>query len=864
MSLMPAGLAAILTDRYRVERELGQGGMATVYLAQDLKHDRQVALKVLKPELGAVLGSERFLSEIKITARLDHPHILTLLDSGAVEGLLYYVLPYVRGESLRVLLNRETQLGVDDALAITKQIASALDYAHRQGVVHRDIKPENIMILEGEAMLTDFGIALAVKEAGGSRLTETGLSLGTPHYMSPEQATGDRQLDARSDLYSLAAVTYEMLTGEPPTTGPTVQAVIAKLLTDAPTRIRTVRPTVPEGIDNAVAKALAKVPADRYATVGDFAKALELTRSTAAVGAPAAAKKSMLRYAAFAGVVAIVAALAWGAFRGAKSPSDGLVALRDRNQITFDGNTFIPAMSQDGKQLAYWVRQCQAADCSYAIVVQDIGSTTTRRIIEGATSAWGLEWSPDRRNLIAFGTVNGRYGSFLISAQGGPARYLTAGAATFYAGGDSLLLGQAGSDSVFAVRFASLDGVVHDSIEVVGPGASLGALLSMPGTPYIIAQVIQGGRGLWQVLDRKGKVMDRLLNSCTCGGSPAQDAIWMVRAGQTVSEAVVRVGIDPKTGKFAEHQDTVYNGRFSGISVTADGSQFMVDDGSYTFAALPIDFADMLSGKGIDATPLLSGSTQVRASVSPDGGRLLLRRSVPTPAGGDELKVSISPYPRGTETALPVTGRLFDVQWADSVTVATRSASARGNKLQLVDVRDGSVRNTLEVADSTFGFWAPLPDGWGYINDRGDRITVEQGGKRHDLLKPAWAANFANFDVSSDGSRMVYSAWNASTQDTLGVFTVDIAGGEPTKWAASFSELGLVRWSGDGSVVFANWLTANAVTLSKFSAPGTSQVLGTVPHPLRWLSVSDDLKRATIGWRDYRGDAWLYRVVKPN
>src|SRR5262245_36306433 len=286
MTQMPAGLAAILTDRYRVERELGQGGMATVYLAHDVKHDRQVALKVLKPELGAVLGSERFLAEIKITARLDHPHILTLLDSGAVDGYLYYVLPYVRGESLRALLNRETQLGVDDALAITKQIASALDYAHRQGVVHRDIKPENIMILEGEAMLTDFGIALPVKEAGGSRLTETGLSLGTPHYMSPEQATGDRQLDARSDLYSLAAVTYEMLTGEPPTTGPTVQAVIAKLLTDSPTRIRTVRPTVPEGIDNAVAKALSKVPADRYATVGDFSKALDITRSTAAVAAP--------------------------------------------------------------------------------------------------------------------------------------------------------------------------------------------------------------------------------------------------------------------------------------------------------------------------------------------------------------------------------------------------------------------------------------------------------------------------------------------------------------------------------------------------------------------------------------------------
>jgi len=217
----PTRLATALADRYQIERELGAGGMATVYLAKDLKHEREVALKVLRPELGAVLGADRFLAEIKISARLDHPHILTLIDSGASDGFLWYVLPYVRGESLRHRLTREKQLGIEEALQITRQVASALDYAHRQGVIHRDIKPENILLQEGEAILADFGIALAVKEAGGNRLTETGLSLGTPQYMSPEQATGDRTLDARSDVYSLAAVLYEMLTGEPPVTGAT-------------------------------------------------------------------------------------------------------------------------------------------------------------------------------------------------------------------------------------------------------------------------------------------------------------------------------------------------------------------------------------------------------------------------------------------------------------------------------------------------------------------------------------------------------------------------------------------------------------------------------------------------------------------
>src|SRR5512143_3559414 len=211
-------LTAVLSERYAIERELGAGGMAVVYLAHDRKLDREVALKVLRPELGAVLGSERFLTEIKISARLDHPHILTLIDSGEANGLLYYVLPFVRGESLRDKLNREHQLGLEEALTITKQVASALDYAHRQQLVHRDIKPENILLQEGEAMLADFGIALAVKEAGGNRLTETGLSLGTPQSMSPEQATGDRGVDARSDVYSLASVPYEMLAGEPPVT----------------------------------------------------------------------------------------------------------------------------------------------------------------------------------------------------------------------------------------------------------------------------------------------------------------------------------------------------------------------------------------------------------------------------------------------------------------------------------------------------------------------------------------------------------------------------------------------------------------------------------------------------------------------
>jgi len=272
----PVKIGEALAGRYRLERELGAGGMATVYLAHDEKHDRAVALKVLRPEITAIVGSERFLQEIRITAGLDHPHILTLIDSGEADGRLYYVLPYVRGETLRARLVRETHLPIDEAVAIARQVASALDYAHRHGVIHRDIKPENILLHEGEAVLTDFGIAIAVSQAGGKRITETGLSLGTPQYMSPEQAMGERQIDARTDVYALGAVLYEMLAGEPPVTGPTTQAIVAKLLTELPTRLRTIRDTVPEALDAATTRAIAKLPVDRFPTAAAFAEALRL------------------------------------------------------------------------------------------------------------------------------------------------------------------------------------------------------------------------------------------------------------------------------------------------------------------------------------------------------------------------------------------------------------------------------------------------------------------------------------------------------------------------------------------------------------------------------------------------------------
>jgi serine/threonine protein kinase/Tfp pilus assembly protein PilF len=271
---VPGPLASALQDRYRLERELGQGGMATVYLAHDLRHDRPVALKVLHSELAHALGPERFQREIRLAARLQHPHILSVHDSGEAAGLLWFTMPFVDGESLRERLRRETQLPVEEALQITREIASALSYSHARGVIHRDIKPENILLSNGTAMLADFGIARALNSAEGPQLTGTGLAIGTAAYMSPEQGDAEHQLDARSDIYSLGTVLYEMLAGEPPFTGPTSWAVIARRLSGTVPRLRPVRPTVPEGVEHAVMKALALAKADRFATAEEFATAL--------------------------------------------------------------------------------------------------------------------------------------------------------------------------------------------------------------------------------------------------------------------------------------------------------------------------------------------------------------------------------------------------------------------------------------------------------------------------------------------------------------------------------------------------------------------------------------------------------------
>ena len=394
-------LASSLGDRYRVERELGSGGMATVYLAHDVRHGRDVAIKVLHPDLGAALGGERFLAEIRTTARLQHPHILPLLDSGAADGLLYYVMPYVPGETLRTRLERERQLPLDDVARIAREVADALGAAHALGIVHRDIKPENILLQGGHALVADFGIALAVQQAGGQRMTQTGLSLGTPQYMSPEQAMGERTIDARSDVYALGAVTYEMLAGEPPFTGATVQAIVAKLLTDVPRPLTELRRSVPPNVAAAVARALEKLPADRFESSASFARALAdpAFRADGAVTATSGRQQVGQAWQRAAAVLAVMVlglgtVAGWALWRTDPNPRDVGLSPNAPMQLAGQFRTF--AVSRDATFIVYLARVGDVTQLWYRSLRGD-----EARPIPGTEGAGGTpRLSPDGTRVV--------------------------------------------------------------------------------------------------------------------------------------------------------------------------------------------------------------------------------------------------------------------------------------------------------------------------------------------------------------------------------------------------------------------------------------------------------------------------------
>jgi len=415
-------LERALGGRYRIERELGHGGMGLVFLGEDVKHGRKVAVKILRPELTPSLGADRFLREIRISAQLTHPNILTLIDSGSAGGFMYYVLPYVEGESLRERLRREQQLPLDEALRIAREAADALAHAHSLGIVHRDIKPENILFEAGHAVVTDFGIARAVSEAGGEKLTESGLAVGTPAYMSPEQAMGSAPVDARSDIYSLACVLYEMLAGAPPYGGPTPQAILARKTLEPVPGLRVVRETVPPAVEAAIMRALAKVPADRFATAHGFAEALSGTGETAGTP-PRVLTMRRSRVIAAASVIVVIAAASYVvlAVTGGGPAGPGIGGAMFTRLTAEPGVEWFPSLSPDGE----WVVYTGEASGNRDIYLLSVGGQNPINLTQDSPADDDqAAFSPDGER-IAFRSERDGGGLFVMGRTGEAARRVT-------------------------------------------------------------------------------------------------------------------------------------------------------------------------------------------------------------------------------------------------------------------------------------------------------------------------------------------------------------------------------------------------------------------------------------------------------
>jgi len=830
---------------------------------------------VLRADLAAVIGATRFLEEVRVTAKLDHPHILTLIDSGSADGILFYVMPYVRGETLRAKLARERQLSMEDALSITRQVAAALDYAHAQGVVHRDIKPENILLHEGEAVLADFGIALAVQEAAGTRITETGLSLGTPQYMSPEQATGDRAIDARSDVYSLAAVLYEMIAGEPPVTGATKQAIIAKLLTEAPTKLRVIRTAVPESVERATEKALSKAPADRFVTAGAFARALDAPAGpTPVMPARRWSARRMVAALGFGAVVAVVALTALLARKKSGVAKDFRVTLTDRRQVTFTGHVDLPAISGDGRTLAYRTSNCGTAGCTYGIELQDVGGVASRRLFDGATALWSIEWSPDSRHVLFSANINPLFGMFVVSVLGDTPRLVSYGA-SFFAGGDSLLLRRTPVDTEDKWLVVSgLDGMARDSIHVAAPGEKLTFFTAVPGSKLIVVGIYprfvsDSNTALEaRVIERHGRVVSRtVLGHVGTGpqGHASSDALWVSPGGVAwPRRLVLRIPLASAIGSLSSSIDTLHTGVHTSFGVTADGSALVFDEGSTDFDLWGLEVSEAVRDIFPERKHLLHSTSAIDARLSPDGKRVVIGHDVGRSADGLQRWFTM-PFSGGAETPLALAGLTAETIWSDDSTVAIRDRVPAGARLALVDGRTGVVRDTLVVPDPYPNAYAHLPrGGWvwvrGWKPEMSLQLPADTFPRRIPL--PSWYTAAFDADLSRDGRFVAFSGSNAPNADSMRVSVLSLADGAVTPWFTSFDALRHVGWLKDGTLLVLLGDTPETYSIYHLLGPGVAKKLGAIPRRVSSISVSKDLKRVAVVVRNYHGDAWMSKVVR--
>ena len=859
-----------LGERYVIERKLGSGGMADVYLARDTRHGRYVALKAIKHDLTSDVGADRFRREIALVAQLHHPHIVPVFDSGEAAGRLWYVMPFVEGESLRDRLDRERQLPLDDIARISNHVASALDEAHQRGILHRDVKPENILLTgNGDALLADFGVARALERTSGGTLTVEGATVGTPAYMSPEQMTADRQLDARSDQYALACVIYEALTGEPPHVGGTIQSIMVKRLTDAPSSARTLRPMVPPSWDAAITRALALAPADRFASIKEFAAVLSPT-ATATVAEPTRRTRSRRVVSAFVGLtVLLVAAGAWWRFGYSPAPSE--VRLDHNVQLTFTGRIRSPAISPDEKQLAYVTSACDHGHCSYAVELQDIGGASTRRLFQGATAAYHLAWSADRRSLILLGSIDGRFGSYLVPTLSGPPRFLTPGYAAFFAGGDSLLLTPTPTaDSVFWVRVATIDGAVRDSFRVAGPGNGLGLVSAVPGSPWFVATMFTNEGFSVLLIDRAGRERSRV-RAPGLLYRVSKDALW-VQSGFSghPGSRIVRFTIDPRRGRLRGAPQNVFTGPLTGFDVTSDGARAIIDRGSSEYNTYVTNLASLARGEPLTGSPVVTGTSPNVSRLSPDGSQLLVIRTVGAAAGErDELVLmpvgrTTNPPSRRDATTIPLRGDLIDLSWIDTAHAAIAEIVRDTMKFSVIDVHTGVRTGEFLPRDSTVDVFDRVPpDGWVWISRNGQRLTVQRGGDAvgRAIELPPWYSSVVRVRASSDGKALAYIGWNKTTWDTLRVATILPTGGAETPWMSARGEGATLAWLNDGSLLFAVHDGNEQMVLYRVRGPDRAERIASIPWHAFAAELSRDAKTAAVTIQEYRADAWISEVV---
>jgi serine/threonine-protein kinase len=854
-----ARLTAALSDRYRIERELGAGGMATVYLAEDLRHARPVAVKVLRADLSAVLGADRFLNEIRVTANLQHPHVLPLFDSGEADGLLFYVMPLVDGESLNDRIGREKQLPVEEAVRITREVASALDYAHRRGVIHRDIKPANILLQDGTALVSDFGIALAVSNAGGARLTETGLSLGTPYYMSPEQATGDRHLDARSDVYSLGAVLYEMLTGDPPHTGSTAQAVIAAVVTEQPRDVAVRRPRVAPHVAEAVHRALEKLPADRFPSAGEFARALEGPAATAGrTAAFRAVPRGRRRWLPAA--LLVVAGAAAGALAGRAFLAPGRVQ-ETRTRLTFTGDARAPAVSRDGRRLAYIRAACQpgGSGCDGDVVVQDLPAGLPTVLVSSARILGGPVWSPDGNSLlVAMKPSLGQVGLYVVSQAGGVPRKIADRAAS-YAFADDRTAGLVPRRGR-AIRLVDLaTGDLRDSVVIGGGEWIADAVDFSPLDGRIVFSAFHGNAIRFGIADRSGRVLDTLDITGGGGWEPDGRHVFLLQTEARGSVRLLRVAVS-RSGRFSgrpvEYLSGIRQDEWSGFALTPTGHVIgelgrTSDIWGFTVAGA--------------ARRLTHSSTwYLEPDVAPDG------RAVAYPkqdAWG--MNVYVANLPAGEERAVTADSGLRQiVRWLPGgrrISYIVLGRSGTGQYLQEVTELETGRRRQLGVEPGlVVTEW--LPDGTPLAQQLDGRAfaVLDSSGRtvRRFPLPDSLGVPSSYPAVAPDGREVALLLVQPPRRSLHALRLADgslrLIGVVSTADSASAS---LVRWAADGFVYFARTAGGEgAMELWRMAGRGgAAQRVAALPVKCQIgsVSLSTDAGTGACLMVDERPDLWL-------